>query len=102
MFPSLGILHHYVEFNTCTITTLEKLLGVGSFDGFISHLVCGQATSFIFSGEFNLPFVVWTLTFTFLGCWALIALALVFHFQLNNHLIILNAIAHVETNTSPF
>ncbi len=43
MFPSLGILHHYVEFNTCTITTLEKLLGVGSFDGFINHLVCGQA-----------------------------------------------------------
>jgi len=41
-------------------------------------------------------------TTMFLGCWALIALALVFCFQLDNHLIILNAITHVETNTSPF
>jgi hypothetical protein len=30
MFPSLGILQHYVEFGACTIATLEKLLGVGS------------------------------------------------------------------------
>ncbi len=28
MFPSHGILHHNVEFDTRTITTLEKLLGV--------------------------------------------------------------------------
>jgi hypothetical protein len=27
MFPSLGILQHYVEFNIHGITTLEKLLG---------------------------------------------------------------------------
>jgi len=40
MFPSLGILHHYVEFNIPTITMLEKLLGVGSFDGSIRHLIC--------------------------------------------------------------
>jgi hypothetical protein len=77
MFPSLGILHHYVEFNTCTITTLEKLLGVGSFDGSISHLIHGQATFLVFSGRLNLPFMVQTTTFTFLGCWALIALTLV-------------------------
>jgi hypothetical protein len=77
MFPSLSILHHYVEFNTCTITTLEKLLGVGSFDGSISHFVRGEATFLISSGRLNLPFMVRTTTFTFLGCWALIALALV-------------------------
>jgi hypothetical protein len=58
MFPSLGILHHYVEFNTCTITTLEKLFGVGSFDGFISHLVRGQATFLVSSSGRNLLFVV--------------------------------------------
>jgi hypothetical protein len=38
MFPSLGILQHYVKFNICTITTLEKLLDVGSFGGSIDHL----------------------------------------------------------------
>jgi hypothetical protein len=58
MFPSLGILHQYVELNTCTITTLEKLLGVGSFDGFISHLVHGYATFLVSSSGRNLPFVV--------------------------------------------
>jgi hypothetical protein len=38
MFPSLGILQHYVKFNICTIITLEKLLDVGSFGGSIDHL----------------------------------------------------------------
>jgi len=27
MFPSPNILQHYVEFDICTITTLEKLFG---------------------------------------------------------------------------
>jgi len=36
-FPS--ILQLYTEFDICTIVTLEKLLIVGSFGGFISHLV---------------------------------------------------------------
>jgi len=39
MFPSLGILQHYVEFNIHTITTMEKLFGVGFFGGSICHLV---------------------------------------------------------------
>ncbi len=38
MFPSLSILQHYVEFNICALTTLEKLLGARSFGGFIGHL----------------------------------------------------------------
>ncbi len=101
-FPSLGILHHYTKFNICTIVMLEKLLGVGSFDGFIGHLVRCQATFLASSGGLNLLFVVRTTTFTFLGCWALIILALVFCSQQDDHPIILNVVAHVETNTSPF
>ncbi len=38
MFPSLSILQHYAEFDTHAIVTLEKLLGVRSFGGFINHL----------------------------------------------------------------
>jgi hypothetical protein len=38
MFPSLGILQHYVEFDIHTIVMLEKLLGVGSFGGSTGHL----------------------------------------------------------------
>ncbi len=38
MFPSLGILQHYVEFVIRTKTTLEKLFGVGSFGGYINYL----------------------------------------------------------------
>jgi hypothetical protein len=38
MFPSLGILQHYIEFDTHTIVTFKKLLGEGSFNGSISHL----------------------------------------------------------------
>jgi hypothetical protein len=39
VFPSPSILQHYVEFDTHTIATLEKLLGAESFGGFIDHLV---------------------------------------------------------------
>ncbi len=35
-----GILYHYVEFDTCIINMLEKLLGVGSYGGYIGHLIC--------------------------------------------------------------
>jgi hypothetical protein len=38
MFPFLVILQHYIKSDIHIITTLEKLLGVGSFGGFISHL----------------------------------------------------------------
>jgi len=81
MFPSLDILQHYVEFNIHTIITLEKLLGAGSFGGSINHLTCHQATLLTSLGRFGLPYVVWTITPTFLWCWALIALALVTRFQ---------------------
>ncbi len=58
-----------------------KLLGVRSFDSSIGHLTHWQATIFASLGKFNFPFVVWTVTLTFLGCWALIALTLVTCFQ---------------------
>jgi hypothetical protein len=80
MFPSLGILHHYVKFNIHTIVTLEKLLIVGSFDGFIGHLVHCQATFLATLGGLNFLFVVRTIALTFLGCWALIVLAFVSYF----------------------
>jgi hypothetical protein len=38
IFLSLGILQHYVVYDSCTIVTLEKLLGVGSFGTIAGHL----------------------------------------------------------------
>jgi hypothetical protein len=102
MFPSPNILHHYVEFDIHTIVTLEKLLGAGSFGGSIGHLARRHAILFVFPSGLNLPFVVWIIAFAFLGCWALIAPKFVFHFQQDNHLIFLDVVAHVETNTSSF
>jgi hypothetical protein len=68
MFPSLSILQHYTKFNICTITTLEMLLGVGSFGGFINHLVHRQAIFLVSLGGINFLFVVWAITPAFLGC----------------------------------
>jgi hypothetical protein len=81
MFPSLGILQHYVEFDIHTIATLEKLLGVGPFNGSIGHLVRHQAIFPISSSKLGLPFMVHTTSSTFLACWALIALTFVICFQ---------------------
>jgi len=81
MFPFLSILQHYVEFNTCTVITLEKSLGVGSFGGSINHLVHCQSTLPVFLDMFGLSFMVRIVAPVFLGCWALIALTLVIHFQ---------------------
>jgi hypothetical protein len=58
MFSSLGILLHYAELDTCTIITLEKLLGVGSFNGSINHLAHCQAIFLSFLGRFGLLFLV--------------------------------------------
>jgi hypothetical protein len=80
VFPSPSILHHYAEFNTRTIVTLEKLLGAGSFSDSIGHLVRCQVILLVFSGGFSFPSMVQTIALTFLGCWALIILALVSHF----------------------
>ncbi len=81
---------------------LEKLLGARSFHGSIDHLTCCQATLFTSLGGFGLPYVVWIIAPAFLGCWAFNALALVIHFQQDDHLIFLDAITHVQTNISSF
>jgi len=68
MFPSFSILQHYTKFNIRTIATLEMLLGVGSFSGFIDHLVHRHAIFLVSSSGLNFLFVVWAITPTFLGC----------------------------------
>ncbi len=49
MFPSLGILQQYVEFNTCTIITLEKLIWCGIFWWFYWSLssLLGHSSCFL-------------------------------------------------------
>jgi hypothetical protein len=99
MFQSLGFLQHYIEVNTRIIVSLEKLLSVGSYGGYINHLTCHHAILFASSCGLGLPFVVWIIAPTLLGCWALIVLILVIHFQHDDHTILLDVVAHVETNT---
>jgi hypothetical protein len=81
LFPSLGILQHYVEFNIHTIVMLQKLFGARSFGGFINHPAHRQAILPPSLGKLNLLFVVWIVTPTFLECWALITPAFVTRFQ---------------------
>jgi hypothetical protein len=59
---------------------LEKLLGVGSFNGSIDRLTRRQAILLAFSYRFGLLSMVQIIALIFLGCWALIALAFVIHF----------------------
>jgi len=96
MFQSLGILQHYTKFDTCTITSLEKLLGVGFYGGYINHL--SSCHSSCFFKWVQPPFVVWIIARTFLGCSALIVPTLVNHFQHDDHTILLDVVTHVETN----
>ncbi len=81
---------------------LEKLFGVRSFGDSINHLAHHQTTLPTSLGGFGLPFMVQTTAPTFLKCQTLIALALIIHFQQDDRPILLDAVAHVETNTSPF
>jgi len=60
-------LQHFVEFDTCTIAMLEKLLGARYFGGFIGPLIRHHATFFTSSSTLSLLFAVWTTTPTFWG-----------------------------------
>jgi hypothetical protein len=40
IFPFLGILYHYVEFDLRIMAILKKLLDVGSFSIMVGHLTC--------------------------------------------------------------
>jgi hypothetical protein len=65
LFPN--ILQHYVRFDLCTIVTLEKLLGIGSFDNIVGNLACHQITLPVSSRGFGLSLMVQLVTLTFLG-----------------------------------
>jgi hypothetical protein len=77
---------------------LEKLVGAKSFGGFVGHLVRRQAIFLASSSKLGLLSIVQTIAPAFLGCWALIALAFVTHFQHDDHPIFLNKVRHVEIN----
>ncbi len=77
MFPFLGILQHYAKFDTRTTTMLEKLFGERSFGGFIDCLARCQGIIFVSLSGLDLPFVIQIVAPIFLGCWTLIALAIV-------------------------
>ncbi len=74
----------------------EKLLGS------INHLAHHHAIFLAFSGGFNFLSITQSATPTFLGCWTLIVLAFVTHFQQDDHLILLDVVAHVKIGISPF
>jgi hypothetical protein len=102
VFPSPCILQHYTKFDVHTIVMSKKLLGSRSFGTTMGHLAHHQVVLPIFLKGLGLPSVVRHVALAFLGCWALIAITLVFHFKLDDHLTLLNVVAHVETNTYPF
>jgi hypothetical protein len=54
VFSSLNILQHYVDFDTRTIVTLEKVFGARSFGGFINYLVRRQAILLLFLSRLDL------------------------------------------------
>jgi hypothetical protein len=80
----------------------EKLLGVGSLGGSISHLVHCQATFLTSSNGLDLVSMVQIVAPAFLWYWALIAPAFVTHFQQDDCLILLEVVGQVETNISLF
>jgi hypothetical protein len=58
MSPFLGILQHYVKFDTHITTTLERLFGARSFGGFVNHLTHHQGILFAFSNGLDLPYII--------------------------------------------
>jgi hypothetical protein len=74
---------------------LKKLLGSGSFGTTVGHLAHCQVIFFASSRGLGLLLVVRHAALTFLGCWALITLALVSCFQQDDYPILLGVVAHV-------
>jgi hypothetical protein len=66
IFVSPSILQHYIEFDSHTMFTLEKLLGTWSFGITMSHLVYCKINLHVFSGGlFNLlPSPSWDVGFS--------------------------------------
>jgi hypothetical protein len=53
IFPSPGILQHYIEFDAYTIAMLEKLLGSKSFGTIVGHLVHCHSSCFFSGARFS-------------------------------------------------
>jgi hypothetical protein len=81
---------------------LKKLFGVKSFIVSIDHLARHQAIFHVSLGRLGFPFAVRIVALALLECWALINLTLIIRFQQNDHPIFLDAITHIENNTSLF
>jgi hypothetical protein len=81
---------------------LEKLLGSRFFGTTVGHLARRKVILVVFWRGLGLPLMVWYATLTFLECWALIAPALVSHFQQDDHLTFFDVVAYVEIGTYPF
>jgi hypothetical protein len=81
---------------------LEKLLDARSFGGSFDHPTHCYTIFLVFLGQLNFISMVWITTPTFLGCWALIVLALITHFPHEDCFILLDVVVQVETSTSPF
>jgi len=77
-------------------------MGVKFFRTMASHLACHHVIVPTSSKGFRLLSIVWFVASTFLGCWALITHAFITCFQRSDHLIILDVVAYVETNTFLF
>lgn len=77
---------------------LEKLLGSRSFGTTMGNLAHCQVTFLVSLRGLGLLLMVQCATLTFLECWTLILLTLVFRFQLDDHPTLLNVVAHVKTN----
>jgi hypothetical protein len=61
-------------------------------------LACHQVILLIFKKGIDIPLVVELVALAFLGCWVLLTLALVIHFQQDDHLVVFDAMAHVDIN----
>ncbi len=95
-------MQHYTKFDVHTIVMLEKLLGSRSFGTIVGHLVRHQIILHVFSRGLGLPSMVQHVALTFFECWVLITLALIFHFQQDDHPTLFDLMAHVKANIYPF
>jgi uncharacterized membrane protein len=102
VFLVLGILQHYIKFDSRTMAIMEKLLGMGSFGITMGHLACRYVILPTSLRGLGLPLMVRLVVPTILGCWTLIAFTRVTCCQRNDHHILFNLVAHVETNIFPF
>jgi hypothetical protein len=59
---------------------------VRSFSGSIDHLIHCHPILLASSSELDFPFMVWIVAPAFLGCWAMIVLAIITHFQSDDQL----------------